>query len=73
MLTKEDRNAIAERARNDLDVVENIYEVLFGHEVHGTTSWVQDCEAVKDRLIDLCGTSNMVELPLDKDGEVIHI
>lgn len=26
-----------------------------------------------DRLIELCDTSNMVELPLDKDGEVIHI
>lgn len=73
MLTKEERNAIGERARNDLDVIENMYEVLFGHEVPDTTSWVQDCEAVKDRLISLCDTSNMIELPLDKDGEVIHI
>lgn len=73
MLSKEERKAIAERARENLDVIENMYEVLFGHGIPDTTSWVQDCEAVKDRLIELCDTSNMVELPLDKDGEVIHI
>lgn len=30
-------------------------------------------KALKDRVIDLCDTSNMIELPLDKDGEVIHV
>lgn len=73
MLTKEERLAIAERARENLDIIKNIYEVLFGHGVPDSTSWEQDCEAVKDRLIELCDTSNMIELPLDKDGEVIHI
>lgn len=72
MLTKEERNAIAERARENLDVIENMYEVLFGHEVPDSTSWVQDCEAVKARLIDLCNTPNMVELPLDKNGQTIR-
>lgn len=72
MLTKEERKAIAERARENLDVIENMYEVLFGHEVPDSTSWVQDCEAVKTRLIDLCNTPNMVELPLDKNGQVIR-
>lgn len=73
MLTKEEREAIAERARKNIGILENMYEVLFGHEVPDDTSWVQDCEAVKDRLICLCDTSNMIELPLDKNGEVIRI
>ena len=30
-------------------------------------------KALKDRVIDLCDTSNMIELPLDKDGEVIKV
>ena len=60
MLTKEERKAIAERARENIDVLENMYEVLFGHEVPDNTSWAQDCEAVKDRLIGLCDTSNML-------------
>lgn len=55
MLTKEERNAIAERIGTD------------------NTTWGTDCKVVRDRLIELCDTSNMVELPLDKDGEVIHI
>lgn len=25
------------------------------------------------RIVELCDTSNMIELPVDKDGEVIHI
>lgn len=32
-----------------------------------------DCEVVRNRLIELCDTSNMIELPLDKDGEVIRV
>lgn len=58
MLSKEERNAIAERFisydGNKLYFAE-LFKCLFGREV------------------DLCDTSNMLELPLDKDGEVIHI
>ena len=72
MLTKKEREAIAERANESLDVIENMYEVLFGHKVPDTTSWAQDCEAVKTRLIDLCDTSNMLELPADKNGQAIR-
>lgn len=75
MLTKEERKAIAERIGKDFDFTEDddVYEVLVGEEMPGNTSWETDCAVVRNRLIELCDTSNMVELPLDKDGEVIHI
>lgn len=76
MLTKEERAAIAERAtsfnKSDLRYTD-IYECLFGEHPQGNTSIEEDDKAILDRLIELCDTSNMIELPLDKDGEVIHI
>ena len=75
MLTKEERKAIAERIGKEIDYTENdeVYEALIGEEIHDNTTWETDCKVVRNRLIELCDTSNMVELPLDKDGEVIHI
>lgn len=75
MLTKEERKAIAERIGKDFDFTENddVYEVLVGDEMPENTSWETDCKVVRDRLIELCDTSNMIELPLDKDGEVIRV
>ena len=75
MLTKEERKAIAERIGKEFDYTENdeVYEALIGEEMPENTSWETDCEVVRNRLIELCDTSNMVELPLDKDGQVIHI
>lgn len=75
MLTKEERKAIAERIGKEFDYTENdeVYEALIGEEIPDNTTWGTDCEVVRNRLIELCDTSNMVELPLDKDGEVIHI
>lgn len=75
MLTKEERNAIAERMSEEFDFTENyeVYEALIGEEIPDNTTWGTDCKVVRDRLIELCDTSNMIELPLDKDGEVIHI
>lgn len=75
MLTKEERKAIAERISEEFDFTENdeVYEALIGAEIPDNTTWEKDCEVVRDRLIELCDTSNMVELPLDKDGQVIHI
>lgn len=75
MLTKEDREAIAKRIGKEFDFTENdeVYEALIGEEIPDNTTWATDCEVVRDRLIELCDTSTMVELPLDKDGEVIHI
>lgn len=75
MLTKEERKAIAERMSEEFDFTENdeVYEALIGEEIPDNTTWGTDCKVVRDRLIELCDTSNMVELPLGKDGEVIHI
>lgn len=75
MLTKEERKAIAERMSEEFDFTENdeVYEALIGEEIPDNTTWEKDCKVVRDRLIELCDTSNMIELPLDKDGEVIHI
>lgn len=75
MLTKEERKAIAERMSEEFDYTENdeFYEALMGEEIPDNTTWETDCKVVRDRLIELCDTSNMVELPLDKDGEVTHI
>lgn len=75
MLSKEERKAIAERMSKEFDYTENdeVYEALIGEEIPDNTTWETDCKVVRDRLVELCDTSNMVELPLDKDGEVIHI
>lgn len=75
MLSKEERKAIAERITFEFDFTEDddVYEVLVGEEIPDNTAWETDCKVVRDRLIELCDTSNMIELPLDKDGEVIHI
>ena len=75
MLTKEERKAIAERMSEEFDFTENdeVYEALIGEEIPDNTTWGKDCEVVRNRLIELCDTSNMIELPLDKDGQVIHI
>ena len=75
MLTKEERKAIAERIGKEFYYTENdeVYEALIDEETPDNTTWVTDCTVVRDRLVELCDTSNMVELPLDKDGQVIHI
>lgn len=73
MLTKEERAAIAERANECVAVCGSLYEVLLGHRSAGNTTYEEDMNKLLARIIDLCDTSNMIELPRDKDGEVIHI
>ena len=74
MLTKEDRAVIAERLREcDNAFISRIYECLYGRTVPKDTSLREDDKAIVARLIDLCDTSNMLELPVDKDGEVIRV
>jgi hypothetical protein len=71
MLTKEERAAIAERAASfngDALRYIDIYKCLIGEYPPKNTSFKEDEKAILDRLIDLCDTSNMVELPIDKDG-----
>ena len=76
MLTKQERAEIATRFISydggTLYFAE-LFECLFNREIPGSTTTKEDTEAVIDRLIDLCDTSNMVELPRDKDGEVIRV
>lgn len=74
MLTKQEREAIAERAKgyNELRSPD-IYTCLVGKNAPVYTSFLEDSKEILSRIIDLCDTSNMVELPRDKDGEVIHI
>ena len=73
MLTKQERAEIAERANECVAVCGSLYEVLLGHRSAGNTTYEEDMKKLLARIIDLCDTSNMVELPVDKDGEVIHI
>lgn len=76
MLTKEERAAIAERAASfneDYLCYADIYECLFGERPRDSALSEEFDKDITSRLIDLCDTSNMTELPLDKDGEVIHI
>lgn len=73
MLTKEERDKIAERANECVEVCGSLYEVLLGYPSACNTTYEEDMKKLLARIVDLCDTSNMIELPLDKNGEVIHI
>lgn len=73
MLTKEERAAIAERANECVAVCGSLYEVLLGHPSACNTTYEEDMKKLLARIVELCDTSNMLELPVDKDGEVIRI
>lgn len=76
MLTKEERAAIAERVvsfNGDTLRYVDFYKCLLGEYPQDSSSSFEDDKAILDRILALCDTSNMVELPLDKDGEVTHI
>lgn len=73
MLTKEEREATIERIKSYGDSDLPFYKLLFGSRAPYAMQYTEYLKALKDRIIDLCDTSNMIELPLDKDGEVIHI
>lgn len=73
MLTKEERAAIAERANRAKYSMDSIFEILHGYSSPEYMSLKDDFIAMVTRVLDLCDTSNMVELPVDKDGEVIKL
>lgn len=78
MLTKQEREEIAERFRNYdkaeyVTLYSGMYDGLLGEHVPKETTVKKDRMELASRILDLCDTSNMVELPLDKDGKVIHI
>ena len=71
MLTKEERAAIAERAASFNKCsfgYSGIYRRLLGRDIPSNTSIKEDDKVILERIIDLCDTSNMLELPVDKDG-----
>lgn len=76
MLTKEERAAITENVlsfHEDYLCYADIYECLFGERPRYSSLSREYDDAIRSRILDLCDTSNMVELPLDKDGEVIKV
>lgn len=74
MLSKEERKAIAYRIK-DIDVFNDrtFYTAITGKCVPKETSYRENLATISRVILDLCDTSNMVELPLDKDGKVIHV
>jgi hypothetical protein len=74
MLTKEERAAIAERLKN-VDELNDMtfYKAITGRHRPDKTSYTFDLATMSRIIFDLCDTSNMVELPRDKDGEVIRV
>ncbi len=72
MLSKEERKAIAERL-DRCEGLGELYYAVIGEELPTITSYEQDIDALFTRLNELCDTSNMVELPIDKNGEVIRV
>lgn len=75
MLTKQERAAIAERAQgvNGKKERDTPYFVLTGDLIPNNTPINDDYKKMSLVINDLCDTSNMVELPRDKDGVPIHI
>lgn len=76
MLTKGERKEISKRVvsfNEDYLCYADIYECLFGERPRDSALSEGYDKAIRDRIIDLCDTSNMIELPLDKDGQVIRV
>lgn len=73
MLTKQEREATIERIKSYGGSDLPFYKLLFGSRAPYAMQYTEYLKALKDRIIDLCDTSNMIELPIDKDGEAIHI
>jgi hypothetical protein len=74
MLTKEEREGIAKRLNYCGDTeYYSFYRAVTGHNTTTKITLDEDVEELEKVISNLCDTSNMVELPLDKDGEVIRI
>lgn len=74
MLTKEERAAIAERLRSTYHITNStLFKALTGEEKLIENDQVKELCVIGRVIFELCDTSNMLELPVDKDGEVIRI
>ena len=74
MLTKEEREGIAKRLNQcgDTDYY-SFYRAVTGYNTTTKITLDEGVEELEKVISNLCDTSNMVELPLDKDSQVIHI
>lgn len=74
MLTKEERATIAERLKNTYYITNStLFKALTGEEELIENDQVRELCVIARVIFALCDTSNMIELPLDKDGEVIQV
>lgn len=74
MLTKEERAAIAGRLRSTYYITNStLFKALTGEEELIENNQVKELCVIGRVIFDLCDTSNIIELPLDKEGKVIHI
>ena len=74
MLTKKERAAIAERLKSTEYITSStLFKALTGEEKLNEMSHVKSLCIICSVILGLCDTSNMLELPLDKDGEVIRV
>lgn len=75
MLTKQAREKIAERAREFINggKIRPVYTIFTGDLIPSDTTPSENCIKMYSIILDLCDTSDMMELPRDKDDKVIHI
>lgn len=74
MLTKEERAAIAERLKSTEYITSStLFKALTGEEKLNEMSHVKSLCIICSVILGLCDTSNMLELPRDKDGEIIRV
>ena len=69
MLTKEEREVIAERLRStEYITIQTLFKALTGEEEPSEKAQIRALCVICGVILDLCDTSNMIELPVDKDG-----
>ena len=74
MLTKEEREAIAKRLRStEYITIPTLFKALTGEEEPSEKAQIRALCVICGVILDLCDMSNMIELPVDKDGEVIRV
>ena len=74
MLAKEERAAIAERLKSTEYITSStLFKALTGEEKLNEMSNVKSLCIICSVILELCDTSNMLELPRDKDGEIIRV
>lgn len=74
MITKEERATIAERLKSTEYITSStLFKALTGEEKLSETSHVKSLCIICSVILGLCDTSDMIELPIDKDGEVIKV